>query len=184
MKRVAYLDCFSGISGDMQLGALVDAGLSIDALRAELAKVPLSGYRLEAANVQRARIAATKVDVALEEAASASGGHRRLPDILALIDNSALTNGDKERGANVFRLLAGAEAKVHGVEPDAVDFHEVGAVDAIVDVLGAVAGLRLLGIEQLYCSPLPAGGGSVSAQHGTLPVPAPATLNVGAMPIG
>ena len=173
MTRVAYLDCFSGISGDMLLGALVDAGLSIEALRAELGKVPLSGYRLEAAKVQRAGIAATKVDVALEEAVQP---HRRLPDILSLIDKSALGPDDKERGSKVFRLLAHAEAQVHGVEPDAVDFHEVGAVDAIVDVLGAVAGLRLLGIEQLYCSPLPAGGGSVRAQHGTLPVPAPATL--------
>ena len=181
MTRVAYLDCFSGISGDMLLGALVDAGLSLDALRAELAKVPVAGYRLESARVQRARIAATKVDVALEEAAQP---HRRLPDILSLIDRSALPDEDKQRGTNVFRLLADAEAHVHGVEADAVDFHEVGAVDAIVDVLGAVAGIRLLGIEELYCSPLPAGGGSVRARHGVLPVPAPATLallaNVGA----
>jgi uncharacterized protein (TIGR00299 family) protein len=173
MTRVAYLDCFSGISGDMLLGALVDAGLSLDALRGELAKVPLAGYRLESAKVQRASIAATKVDVTLEEAAQP---HRRLPDILSLIDTSALPDEDKERGATVFRLLADAEAQVHGVDADAVDFHEVGAVDAIVDVLGAIAGTRLLGIETLYCSPLPAGGGSVRAQHGVLPVPAPATL--------
>lgn len=173
MTRVAYLDCFSGISGDMLLGALVDAGLQLDALRGELAKVPVAGYRLEGAKVPRARIAATKVDVALEEAAQP---HRRLSDILSLIDTSALPDEDKERGAKVFRLLADAEAQVHGIEPDAVDFHEVGAVDAIIDVLGAIAGIRLLGIETLYCSPLPAGGGSVRAQHGVLPVPAPATL--------
>jgi len=173
MTRVAHLDCFSGISGDMLLGALVDAGLALDALRAELAKVPVAGYRIESARVQRGGLAATKVDVRLEEAAQP---HRRLPDILSLIETSGLPPEDKERGAKVFRLLAAAEAQVHGVEADAVDFHEVGAVDAIVDVLGAVAGLRLLAIETLSCSPLPAGGGTVRTEHGTLPAPGPATL--------
>ena len=175
MTRVAHLDCFSGISGDMLLGALVDVGLPLDALRAELAKVPVAGYRIESARVQRAGLAATKVDVQLAEAAQP---HRRLPDILSLIESSRLPPDDKERGAKVFRLLADAEAQVHGVEPDAVDFHEVGAVDAIVDVLGSVAGLRLLAIESLSCAPLPAGGGTVRAQHGRLPVPAPATLTL------
>ncbi|MEX1255608.1 MAG: nickel pincer cofactor biosynthesis protein LarC [Dehalococcoidia bacterium] len=173
MTRVAYLDCFSGISGDMLLGALLDAGLDIEALRAELAKLSLSGYRLEAAPATRAGLAATKATVALEEAAQP---HRRLPDILALIESSALPSDDKQRGTAVFRRLAEAEGRVHGVEPDAIEFHEVGAVDAIVDVMGAVAGLRLLGVDELYCSPLPAGGGSVRGAHGTLPVPAPATL--------
>lgn len=179
MTRVAYLDCFSGISGDMLLGALVDAGLSAEALRAELVKLPVTGYHIDVTKTQRAGLAATKVTVALEEAASASGGHRRLPDILSLIEQSALPPEDRERGAQVFQLLARAEARVHGVEPDAVDFHEVGAVDAIVDVLGAVIGLRLLGVERLYCSALPAGGGWASGAHPSqegLPVPAPATL--------
>lgn len=176
MTRIAYLDCFSGISGDMLLGALVDAGLSPDALRAELAKLPITGYRIEAERTQRAGLAATKVTVQLDEAASASGGHRRLPDVLEVIEQSALPPEDKERASAVFRKLADAEAAVHGVEPEAVDFHEVGAVDAIVDVTGAVAGLRLLGIDALYCSALPAGGGSVQGRHGRLPVPAPATL--------
>jgi hypothetical protein len=175
MTTVAYLDCFSGISGDMLLGALVDAGLSPQDLRAELAKVSLAGYRVEAQQTQRAGLAATKVDVLLEEAKQP---HRRLPDILRLIDSSALPPEDKGRGSAVFQRLAEAEARVHGVEADAVDFHEVGAVDAIVDVLGAVAGLRLLGVERLYCSPLPAGGGSVAGAHGELPVPAPATLEL------
>ena len=180
MTRIAYLDCFSGISGDMLLGALVDAGLSPDDLRSELAKLSFQGkdYRLEVAKTQRAGLAATKVTVALEEAASASGGHRRLPDILSLIEQSALPPADKERSATVFRRLADAEARVHGVEPEAVDFHEVGAVDAIVDVVGSVAGLRLLGVEELYCSPLPAGGGVARGAHGELPVPAPATLEL------
>jgi len=173
MTRIAYLDCFSGISGDMLLGALVDAGLDIGALRAELASLPLRGYQIEAARTQRAGLAATKVSVQLEEAAQP---HRRLPDVLGVIEQSALPVEDKERASAIFRRLADAEAKVHGVEPEAVDFHEVGAVDAIVDVTGAVAGLRLLGVEELYCSALPAGGGSVRGAHGRLPVPAPATL--------
>ncbi len=171
--RIAYLDCFSGISGDMLLGALVDAGLPPDALRAELARVPMAGYRLDAAKTRRAGLAATQVVVTLEEAAQP---HRRLPDILSLIESSGLPPDDRERGAAVFRRLAQAEARVHGVEAEAVEFHEVGAVDAIVDVLGAVAGLRLLEIETLYCSPLPAGGGSARGEHGAIPVPAPATL--------
>jgi uncharacterized protein (TIGR00299 family) protein len=175
MSTIAYLDCFSGISGDMLLGALIDTGVAPDALRAELAKLSLSGYQLDVAKTQRVGLAATSVTVVLEEAKQP---HRRLADILALIERSALSGEDKERGAQVFRRLAQAEARVHGTEPEAVEFHEVGAVDAIVDVLGAVAGLRLLGVERLYCSPLPVGGGRVSASggHRELPVPAPATL--------
>jgi hypothetical protein len=173
--RVAYLDCFSGISGDMLLGALIDAGASLEELRAELAKLPVAGYRVEAQETRRAGLRATKATVVLEEARQP---HRRLPDILKLIDGSALPPFDKERAASVFRRLAGAEARVHGLPPDEVDFHEVGAVDAIVDVVGAAIGLRLLGIEALYCSALPAGGGVVTGEHGTLPVPAPATLEL------
>jgi pyridinium-3,5-bisthiocarboxylic acid mononucleotide nickel chelatase len=173
MTAIAYLDCFSGISGDMLLGALVDAGISGDALQAELAKLSLSGYQLDVQKTQRAGLSATKVNVVLEEAKQP---HRKLPDIIELIERSALQTEDKERGANVFRRLADAEARVHGTEPDAIEFHEVGAVDAIVDVMGAIAGLRLLSVERLYCSPLPAGGGSVRSAHGELPVPAPATL--------
>jgi uncharacterized protein (TIGR00299 family) protein len=173
VTRIAYLDCFSGISGDMLLGALVDAGVPADELRGELAKLSLRGYRLEVQRTQRAGLAATKVTVALQEAKQPD---RRLADILSLIATSALPGEDKERAARVFRRLADAEARVHGTEPDAVEFHEVGAVDAIVDVVGAVAGLRLLGIERLYCSALPAGGGVARSAHGELPVPAPATL--------
>ena len=175
MTSVAYLDCFSGVSGDMLLGALIDAGVEPDALRAELAKLPLTGYTLETSRTQRAGLAATQAGVRLEEAKQP---HRGLADIVALIDASELPAADKERGAAVFRRLAAAEARVHGVEVDAVEFHEVGAVDAIVDVMGAVAGLRLLGVEQLACSPLPAGGGVARSAHGELPVPAPATLEL------
>ena len=173
MTTIAYLDCFSGISGDMLLGALVDAGVPLEELRSELARLSVGGYRLEAEKTKRASLAATKVTVALDESAQP---HRRLAEVLALIEASDLQPQDKERGADVFRRLAEAEAQVHGVAPDAVDFHEVGAVDALVDVLGAVVGLRLLGVEALYCSPLPAGGGTAQGSHGRLPVPAPATL--------
>ena len=173
MTTIAYLDCFSGISGDMLLGALVDAGLPLEELRSELARLSVGGYRVEAEKTKRAGLAATKVTVALDESAQP---HRRLAEVLALIEASDLQPQDKERGADVFRRLAEAEAQVHGVSPDAVDFHEVGAVDALVDVLGAVVGLRLLGVEALYCSPLPAGGGTAQGSHGRLPVPAPATL--------
>jgi len=173
VTKVLYLDCLSGISGDMLLGALIDVGLSVDDLRSDLAKLPLEGYRLDSTKTQRAGLAATQVTVSLEETQQP---HRRLPDILALIDKSSLPAGDKERGTAVFQTLAEAEASVHGSQPDQVEFHEVGAVDAIVDVMGAVAGLRMLAVEQLCCSALPAGAGWVETQHGQLPVPAPATL--------
>jgi uncharacterized protein (TIGR00299 family) protein len=173
MSRIAYLDCFSGVSGDMLLGALIDAGAPPGDLQSELGKLPLSGYRLDVMSTKRAGLAATHVRVELAEAAQP---HRRLPDIAALIEESALPPADREAAANVFRSLAQAEAQVHGVAPDEVEFHEVGAIDAIVDIVGAVVGLRLLGVEQLYCSPLPAGGGVARSVHGELPVPAPATL--------
>ncbi len=173
MTKIAYLDCFSGISGDMLLGALIDVGLPLDTLRRELSKLDLHGYSIETQKAQRGGLAATKVTVMLEEAAQP---HRRLPDLTTLIEASQLHANDKARAVAVFQRLAEAEARVHGVEPDEIEFHEVGAVDAIVDIVGAVAGLRLLDIGQLYCSPLPTGAGWVKSAHGPLPVPAPGTL--------
>jgi len=173
--RVAYLDCFSGTSGDMLLGAMLDAGLDVDALRAELAKLSVDGWSLRAERVSRGGLAATRAHVDLAEAPQP---HRRLPDIVRLIDDSSLAAADRRRACDIFRRLADAEARVHGVAPDEIDFHETGALDAIVDVAGAVVGLRLLGIERLYCSALPAGGGTVRGSHGALPVPAPATLEL------
>ena len=181
LTRIAYLDCFAGISGDMLLGALLDAGLDLDALRAELARLGVDGWSLRAERVKRSGLAATRAHVDLAESPQP---HRRLPDILALIERSTLDAGDKQRASSVFQRLADAEARVHGVEREAIDFHEVGALDAIVDIVGGVAGLRLLGIERLYCSALPAGGGTVAAAttarsaHGALSVPAPATLEL------
>jgi len=178
LTRIAYLDCFSGVSGDMLLGALLDAGVGGDALGAELQKLGVDGWSLRAERVRRAGIAATLVHVELAETPQP---HRRLADIIALLDASSLMPDDRERASMIFRRLAEAEARVHGVSPEEIDFHEVGALDAIVDVVGGVVGLRLLGVERLYCSALPAGGGTARSAHGTLPVPAPATLELMAM---
>jgi uncharacterized protein (TIGR00299 family) protein len=178
MTRIGYLDCFSGISGDMLLGALLHAGLDEDGLRGQLAKLGVEGWALRSEPVTRAGIGATRAHVELAEARQP---HRRLPDILKLIAGSSLDARDCERASAVFQRLAEAEARVHRVEPNDVDFHEVGALDAIVDICGGVIGLRMLGIEKLYCSPLPAGGGTARSAHGALPVPAPATLELIAM---
>jgi hypothetical protein len=174
MASIAYLDCFSGISGDMLLGALLDAGLSIQALRRELAKLGLKGYRLKAKKARRAGLAATQAVVELED----DQPHGHLSEVLSLIRESALPDGDKERGAAIFQRLAEAEARVHGATPDSVVLHELGSLDTVIDVMGTVAGLRLLGVEELFASALPAGGGSVEGAHGLLPVPAPATLEL------
>jgi uncharacterized protein (TIGR00299 family) protein len=173
VTRAGYLDCASGISGDMLLGAMLDAGLSLDTLAAELAGLRLPGWSLRAERVARAGIAATLARV---EVAETPQPHRRLPEVLALLEASSLHAHDRERASAIFGRLADAEASVHGIGREEVDFHEVGAVDAIVDIAGAAAGLRVLGIDELYCSPLPAGGGVARSQHGDLPVPAPATL--------
>lgn len=173
--RIAYLDCFSGISGDMLLGALLAAGAPLGDLRAELAKLDVDGWSLGDEAVRRGGLAATRAHVELAEAPQPE---RRLPDILSIIERSSLPQGDRARVAAIFRRLADAEGRVHGVGPETVRFHEVGALDAIVDIAGAVIGLRLLGVEQLYCSPLPAGGSTARSAHGAIPVPAPATLEL------
>jgi uncharacterized protein (TIGR00299 family) protein len=172
---LAYFDCFSGISGDMTLGALLDAGLSPEALREQLSRVDLPGYRIEARERVDQGIHGTQVDVLLERREQPG---RRLTDILRLLESSRLDSNIVERAGAVFRRLAKAEAAIHGVQPDDVHFHEVGAVDAIVDVVGAVAGLQLLGVDVVYASALPLGGGAVESRHGTLPLPAPATLRL------
>ncbi len=175
---IAYLDCFSGISGDMLLGALLDIELEPfrgDLLRGELQKLGVEGWSLRTERVTRGGLAATR---ALVELAETPQPHRRLPDILQLIETSGLEERDRKRATAIFVRLAAAESQVHGISPDEIEFHEVGAVDAIIDVVGAVVGLRLLGIDELYCSPLPVGGGTVRSAHGVLPVPAPGTLGL------
>src|SRR5205085_8770471 len=135
---IAYLDCFSGISGDMLLGALLDAGVTVDALNAELDKLGIEGWSLHAERVMRGAVSATRAHVDLAESPQP---HRRLPDILALLEASTLDRRDVERSQSVFTRLAQAEARVHGIAADDIEFHEVGALDAIVDVVGGVVGL-------------------------------------------
>jgi len=172
---IGYLDCFSGVSGDMLLGALLDAGLPLDDLRAGLAALPLTSYALTAERVVEHGVQGTRARVTLTDAQHA---HRRLADITALLDAAALPARVRERALAIFRRLAVAEGAVHGVAPDEVTFHEVGAVDSIVDVVGAALGLELLGVDDLYCSELPLTSGRVRSAHGALPVPAPATLEL------
>ena len=169
--NILYIDAFSGISGDMFLGALVDAGLAEADLRAALATLPIEGYELEVRREKRGSLAATRVEVKLD--AKAKQPHRHLSDI-----ETILGAGNGARALEVFRRLAEAEARVHGTTAQEVHFHEVGAVDAIVDIFGVCAGLEILGVERVVSSGLPMGSGHVDAAHGRLPVPAPAVVEL------
>ena len=169
--KIAYLDCFSGVAGDMLLGALIDAGVPADALRAEIAKLKIDGVELKVEKCIRKGITGTDVHVVTGH----DHAHRHLSTIEKIIDGSDLAARVKDRAKRIFRNLGEAEAAIHGIPVEKVHFHEVGAVDAIVDIVGACAGLDLLGIEKLYCSPLNLGSGTVKAAHGVMPVPAPAT---------
>src|SRR3989442_12027970 len=173
--KVVYFDCPSGASGDMILGALVDVGVSLEALQAELATLGLPGWRLSAREVRRGAFRATKVDVHLE---GAQHEHRHLGDIVRILEASGLAPAVVSGAVRVFRRLAEAEARVHGTSVDEVHFHEVGAVDAIVDVTGAVAGLGLLGGGAVRASALPIGGGFVETAHGRMPIPGPGTAEL------
>jgi uncharacterized protein (TIGR00299 family) protein len=164
----------------MVLGALVDLGLTLETLRAELGKLPVGGYRLEARKVNRSGLVATKVDVIVEESPSHGHSHhghhhRGVREILGMLERSSLPDAVKERSARIFKRLAEAEGAVHGISPEEVHFHEVGAIDSIVDTVGSVVGLNLLGAGRFTSSPLNLGGGTVTMSHGTFPVPAPAT---------
>jgi hypothetical protein len=172
--KIGYFDCYSGLSGDMILGAILDCGLSLDLLTADLAKLHLKGYSISAQPATRGVITGTQVTVALES----SKQRRHLKDILELIEKSGLCQRVKQRSALIFNRLAEAESKVHRIPVDEVHFHEVGATDAIVDVVGSVIGFELLGIEALFSSPLPTGSGTVNTEHGIIPIPAPATLEL------
>ncbi|MFQ5830141.1 MAG: nickel pincer cofactor biosynthesis protein LarC [Candidatus Methylomirabilia bacterium] len=174
--KLAYFDCPAGASGDMILGALVDSGLSLDSLREELSTLPLSGYRLVARQVKKGAFRATKVDVEIDPAAHSHS--RTLAEILAVLDQSRLTDRVKAEAARIFGRLAQAEARAHGTAVDQVHFHDVGAVDALVDVTGAVAGLHLLAIEAVHVSALPLGGGTAEGPHGTMPIPGPGTAEL------
>jgi hypothetical protein len=172
--KIAFFDCFAGISGDMILGALFDCGLDQTLWRRDLAKLNLPGYEVEVNKVEKQHIAATKVSVKVKE----SSQHRKLSDVLSLINQSSLDSEVKQKSSRIFTRLAQAEAKVHGKNPEEVHFHEVGAIDAIVDVVGSVLGLKLLQAEEIYASPLPLSRGLVKTTHGNFPVPAPATVEL------
>ncbi len=172
--RIAYFDCFAGISGDMTLGALLDAGVDEQAFRNEIAKLGDLGFELKVSKAAKRGIQATEVDVAIEE----SHHHRKLNDIRRIIEASDLSETVKSRAIDVFIRLAEAEGKVHGHSPEEVHFHEVGAVDAIVDIVGACIGIDMLGVDRVYSSALPMGRGFVEAAHGRIPLPAPATVEI------
>jgi hypothetical protein len=169
--KLCYLDCFSGISGDMLLGALVDAGLDPAALEAELRKLKLAGWSLEVARARRGELTATKLEFKIEE----RHHHRTWKTIRELIGGSALAAPVRDRALAIFARLTEAEGRVHNIAPEEVHFHEVGAVDSILDIVGASAAVELLGIEAVVVSPLNVGRGTIKTAHGELPVPAPAT---------
>jgi uncharacterized protein (TIGR00299 family) protein len=175
--KIAYFDCFAGASGDMLLGALLDSGLSIDALKTELAKLHLTHYDLQHKKVVKKGIGGSQALVIIDQ----NHHHKQqryLYDIKKIIDNSDLNPSVKTKSIRIFNRLAEAEAKVHQVAVEHIHFHEVGAVDAVIDVVGTVAGLELLGIDTVYSSPLHVGTGFIQCAHGTLPVPAPATAEL------
>lgn len=172
--KTAYFQCFAGISGDMTLGALVDAGLDWDEFQAGLAGLGLGGYQLTRQEVKKKGIRATRISVEVQD----KQPHRHLADIQKIIGDSQLPDPVKEKSLQVFVRLADAEAKIHQTTQRKIHFHEVGAVDAIVDIVGSALGLWLLGVEEVYSSPVNTGEGTVECAHGILPVPAPATLEL------
>ena len=174
--RIAYFDCFSGVSGDMTLGALLACGADETELRERLGALNVPGYELRVTRVTRQGITATDVDVHLIEAEQGHGRH--LSDIAAILDSSALPPGVRQKALAIFTRLADAEAKIHGTTREQIHFHEVGAVDAIVDIVSSCLLLDMLGVERVVTSSIPCGHGTIKCQHGIMPVPAPATMEL------
>ena len=174
MAKIAYLDCSSGISGDMLLAALLDAGLELEPLLDELRKIPVAGYEFKRARVLRGGLSGTRVEIDISQPQP----ERHLREIRQLLEGNALTEAVKTQALKMFERLAEVEGRLHGKPAAEIHFHEVGAVDAILDIVGACVGLELLEIDELTCSPLNVGGGQVETAHGTLPVPAPATAEL------
>ena len=170
-----HFDCFSGISGDMTLGALVDVGLSPRVLRQGLKALPVSGYRLKVSKVRRGVIHATKVDVVISKVAEK---HRSWTQIRRLLSTSRLPPQVKKQALAVFERLATAEGKVHGQDPANVSFHEVGAIDALVDIVGGLLGCHELGVKTVSASAVNVGSGTINGTHGVLPVPGPAVAEM------
>jgi uncharacterized protein (TIGR00299 family) protein len=171
---ILYLDTFSGISGDMMLGLLVDLGVDLNLIETELAKLPVSGYQLIQRSEKRHSIGGTRVEVLCDNKQPA----RSWSEIDAMLAQSDLTETVRNRARRIFKRLGEAEAQVHQVDLNEVHFHEVGAVDAIVDIVGSAIGLQLLGVQEIICAPLPLSSGMTHGSHGAMPLPAPATLQL------
>ncbi|MED4923824.1 nickel pincer cofactor biosynthesis protein LarC [Anoxybacillus geothermalis] len=182
--KILYLDCFSGISGDMMVGALVDAGVPPEKIEVELKKLPLSGYQLQWGKVMKKGISATKFDVIMLENIEDSHdherhhAHRHYSDIVDMIERSELNVEVKKRSEQIFHCIAVAEAKIHGIPIEKVHFHEVGAVDSIVDIVATAIALTELHVDYIISAPVPLGYGSIRCAHGIYPIPAPATLEI------
>ncbi len=170
-----YIDAFSGASGDMILGALLDIGVTLDLLEAEVRKLPLEGCRIRVTREARHGIHGTRVVV---EASPASHGHRSMREIRTILEGGGLAPQVRDMSIRIFQRLSEAEGRIHGISPEEITFHEVGAVDSIVDIVGAAVGFHHLKPDRVLASPLPLGRGFVRSQHGVLPVPAPATLEL------
>ncbi len=175
--KVLYLDCFSGISGDMTLAALVDAGASLNQIEQELKQLPIESFHLQTSKVVKKGVSAFKIDVLLDPETEIVH-HRHYTDIIKMIDDSSLSDRVKRDAKKIFHVIGTAEGKIHQLPLEKVHFHEVGAIDSIVDIIGVAIALDLLGIEQIYTSPIPLGMGQVKIDHGIYPVPTPATLEI------
>jgi len=175
-RKIAYFDTIAGISGDMTLGALIDAGVPLDHLRSQLVKLNISGYNLSVKHVQQSGITSVKLEVELEKE---DKHHRHFSDIKDLIQTSDLSDTVKEKSITIFQTLAEAEAKVHNIPVEKIHFHEVGAMDSIVDIVGTAICLEYLGIEAVYSSAVKTGASStIKSAHGIIPTPAPATMEI------
>jgi len=176
---ILYFDCFSGMSGDITLGALLDAGVPLGELERGLSLLPVKGYKLKAGKVTRAGISATKVDVVLKRSAvSGQRSANKWKDVEKIIKTSKLPKKIKDNGLHIFKRLFEAEAREHGGSYDTIHLHELGAVDCMVDIFGTLIGLDILGINKIYSSPLNLGSGTIKTEHGIIPVPAPATVEL------
>jgi pyridinium-3,5-bisthiocarboxylic acid mononucleotide nickel chelatase len=176
MKRILFYDCFAGISGDMNLGALVDLGVDPDHLSRELEKLNIEGYRLEVKPDIRKGISGTKVTVVVDHPENEK--HRHLRHVEELINKSTLSEAIKIKSLAIFNLVAEAEARVHNISKEEVHFHEVGALDSIADIVGAAICQEYLEVDEIQSSPIQLGGGFVKCAHGMMPVPAPATAQI------
>ena len=171
--RILYYDCFAGISGDMNLGALIDLGVDLDYLKTELEKLNIEGFHLEVQPDIRIGISGTKATVVIENPENEK--HRHLRHVEELVNQSSLSDVVKIKSLQIFDLIAVAEAKVHNISKERVHFHEVGALDSIADIVGAAICLDFLKVDKVMSSSIQLGGGMVKCAHGLMPVPAPAT---------